>query len=363
MTTIDPAAARIDRDRVAALTERQREIHRQRTAGSAAMFERASAVMPGGVPSQFQKNDPWPVYLDRGDGARVWDVDGNEYTDFHNGFGVMCVGHANPVIGAAVKARMDEGTHFAAPTTGSIEVAEELRRRWGLPFWRFNNSGTEATMDATHLARGSTGREVIVKIEGTYHGHHDSVMVSVKPAPDVMGDRERPASVAYGSGYPKAMTALTRAVPFNDAAALEHRARRARGPGRRPDHGAGDDEHQHRPAGRRLPRARARADRRARHRADLRRGQDRRRRRRRRRDRALRRHARRRVPGEGDLRRPAGRRGRHDRRAGRARGRRPRPPAGHVQRQSALDGRRQGDAGRRADQTTPTPGCTPRTRR
>ncbi len=221
MTTIDPAAARIDRDRVAALTARQREIHRQRTAGSAAMFERASAVMPGGVPSQFQKNDPWPVYLDRGDGARVWDVDGNEYTDFHNGFGVMCVGHANPVIGAAVKARMDEGTHFAAPTTGSIEVAEELRRRWGLPFWRFNNSGTEATMDATHLARGSTGREVIVKIEGTYHGHHDSVMVSVKPAPDVMGDRERPASVAYGTGYPKAMTALTRAVPFNDAAVLE----------------------------------------------------------------------------------------------------------------------------------------------
>jgi glutamate-1-semialdehyde 2,1-aminomutase len=220
MTTVDPAAARIDRDRVAALTERQRAIHRERTAGSAAMFERAAAVMPGGVPSQFQKNDPWPVYLERGAGARVWDVDGNEYIDFHNGFGVMCVGHANPVIGAAVKARMDQGTHFAAPTAGSIEVAEELRRRWGLPHWRFTNSGTEATMDATHLARGSTGRDLIVKIEGTYHGHHDTVMVSVKPAPDVMGDRERPASVAYGSGYPEAMTALTRAVPFNDADVL-----------------------------------------------------------------------------------------------------------------------------------------------
>jgi glutamate-1-semialdehyde 2,1-aminomutase len=100
-------------------------------------------------------------------------------------------------------------------------VAEELRRRWGLPHWRFTNSGTESTMDAIHLARGFTGREVIVKIEGTYHGHHDAVMVSVKPPADRMGDRERPASVPYGEGYPAAMTALTRAVPFNDAGALE----------------------------------------------------------------------------------------------------------------------------------------------
>jgi glutamate-1-semialdehyde 2,1-aminomutase len=221
MTTIEPAAARIDRDRVAALTERQRAIHRQRTAGSARMFERAAAVMPGGVPSQFQRSDPWPVYLVRGEGARVWDVDGNEYLDFHNGFGVMCVGHANPVVAATVKARMDLGSHFAAPTEGSIAVAEELRRRWGLRHWRFTNSGTEATMDAIHLARGASGRELIVKVEGSYHGHHDAVMVSVKPPAERMGDRDRPASVPYGLGYPEGMTALTRVVPFNDADALE----------------------------------------------------------------------------------------------------------------------------------------------
>jgi glutamate-1-semialdehyde 2,1-aminomutase len=161
------------------------------------------------------------VYLERGEDARVWDVDGNEYVDFHNGFGVMCVGHANPVVAAAVKARMDAGTHFAAPTEGSIVVAEELRRRWRLPHWRFTNSGTESTMDAIHLARGFTGREAIVKVEGTYHGHHDAVMVSVKPPAELMGERDRPASVAYGLGYPQAVTALTRAVPFNDAAALE----------------------------------------------------------------------------------------------------------------------------------------------
>ena len=74
--------------------------------------------MPGGVPSSFQRNDPWPVYIERGSGAQVWDVDGNEYLDFHNGFGVMCVGHANPVIAAAVKAQVDQGTHFAAPDRG-----------------------------------------------------------------------------------------------------------------------------------------------------------------------------------------------------------------------------------------------------
>ena len=221
MTTIEPAAARVDRERVAALTERQRAILRERTAGSSRMYQRAVAVMPGGVPSSFQRNDPWPVYLERGEGARVWDVDGNEYLDFHNGFGVMCVGHANPVIAAAVKARMDDGSHFAAPTEGSITVAEELARRWGLPHWRFTNSGTESTMDAIHLARAASGRQVIVKIEGTYHGHHDAVMVSVKPPAGEMGDRERPASVPYGEGYPEALTDLTRVVPFNDADALE----------------------------------------------------------------------------------------------------------------------------------------------
>jgi glutamate-1-semialdehyde 2,1-aminomutase len=220
MTTLEPAAARIDRDRVAALTARERAIHRGRTAASARMFGRAAAVMPGGVPSQFQMGDPWPVYVDHGEGARVWDVDGNEYVDFHNGFGVMCVGHANPVIAAAVKSQMDAGTHFAAPTEGSIAVAEELRRRWRLPHWRFTNSGTESTMDAIHLARGATGRDLIVKIEGTYHGHHDAVMVSVKPPAALMGERERPASVPYGLGYPDAMTKLTQVVPFNDADAL-----------------------------------------------------------------------------------------------------------------------------------------------
>jgi glutamate-1-semialdehyde 2,1-aminomutase len=211
----------IDRKRIAALTEAQEELFRNRTGTSAETYRRALAVMPNGVPSSFQVNDPWPVYLERGAGSRVWDVDGNEYVDFHNGFGVMCIGHANPVVGAAVKARVDEGTHFAAPTDGSIAVAEELQRRFGLPQWRFTNSGTESTMDAIHLARGATGRDTILKIEGSYHGHHDAVMVSVYPELEELGAREDPVSVPYGGGMPKALTDLTRSVPFNDAGALE----------------------------------------------------------------------------------------------------------------------------------------------
>jgi glutamate-1-semialdehyde 2,1-aminomutase len=220
MSAALPALQHIDRDRVNALMERERARLLERTAKSGEYYERAKAVMPGGVPSQFQKNDPWPTYLTHGRGSQVWDVDGNQYTDFHNGFGVMCVGHANPTIAAAVKARMDEGTHFAAPTEGSIIVAEELRRRWGLPHWRFTNSGTESTMDAIHLARGHTGRDVIVKIEGTYHGHHDAVMISVKPSPETMGDRSHPNPVPYGLGFAPGTAEHTRVVPFNDAEAL-----------------------------------------------------------------------------------------------------------------------------------------------
>src|SRR5204863_5439540 len=148
-------------------------------------------------------------------------LDGNAYVYFHNGFGVMCVGHANPQVSGAVKARVDLGTHFASPTDGSIVVAEELTKRFGLPQWRFTNSGTESTMDAVHLARGATGRDVILKIEGSYHGHHDAVMVSVYPELEELGDRDDPRSVPFGGGYPRALTELTRAVPFNDADALE----------------------------------------------------------------------------------------------------------------------------------------------
>ena len=214
-------ASAVDRERIAELTTREQEKFAERTPRSREYHERGLKVMPSGVPSSFQANDPWPTYIERGEGSRVWDVDGNEYVDFHNGFGVICIGHANPQVTAAVKARAEMGTHFAAPTEGSIIVAEQLVRRFGLPQWRFTQSGTESTLDAVHLARGATGRDVILKIEGSYHGHHDSVMVSVYPELDELGERDDPRGVPYGAGYPRALTDLTGAVPFNDAEALE----------------------------------------------------------------------------------------------------------------------------------------------
>jgi glutamate-1-semialdehyde 2,1-aminomutase len=214
-------ASAIDQKLLNKLTEEQMARFREHTPTSAEYFDRARKVMPGGVPSSFQLNDPWPVYIDRGTGPLVWDVDGSEYVDFHNGFGVMCIGHANPTVGAAVKARVDQGTHFAAPTEGSIVVAEELTRRFGLPQWRFTNSGTESTMSAIHLARGATERDYIIKVEGSYDGHHDAVMVSCYPELDELGPRESPNPIPFGAGYPQAVVELTRPVPFNDADVLE----------------------------------------------------------------------------------------------------------------------------------------------
>ena len=111
----------------------------------------------------------------------MWDVDGTEYVDLHGGFGTMLAGHGHPAIVAAVTERVTQGTHFAQPTPDIIPVAAELARRFGLPLWRFTNSGTESTMAAIHLMRAVTGRTHLIKVEGSYHGHHDAVQVSVLP--------------------------------------------------------------------------------------------------------------------------------------------------------------------------------------
>src|SRR3954454_24218509 len=139
---------RIDRQRVKELTEREEARLNERTPASRAMFERAHRVLSGGVASSYQLRDPWPIYLERGDGPRVWDVVGNELFDFHNGFGSMIQGHAHPAISRAVEERYALGTHFAAPTEDAIPVAEEPQRRFKLALRRYTTSGSEATMDA-----------------------------------------------------------------------------------------------------------------------------------------------------------------------------------------------------------------------
>src|SRR3954451_9638932 len=165
----------LDRERIAELTKSELESLNDRTGGSSELFQRANRVLSSGVASSYQLREPWPIYLERGKGAKVWDVDHNEMWDFHNGFGSMVQGHANPVIGKAVKERYDLGTHFAAPTEDAIVVGEELARRFKLPKWRYTNSGSESTMYAIRVARALTGRDTIVKIFGSCHGHHDAV--------------------------------------------------------------------------------------------------------------------------------------------------------------------------------------------
>jgi glutamate-1-semialdehyde 2,1-aminomutase len=198
------------------------------------MYERARQALAGGVASSYQVRDPWPIYLSHGLGSRVWDVDGNEMADFHNGFGSMVQGHAHPAIARAVRERVELGTHFAAPTEDGVVVAEELSRRFGLPRWRYVNSGSEATMDAIRVARAHTGRETIVKIFGSYHGHHDGVMVSIGVPYAKIGDREEYASLRYGEGIPQAVADLTVPVPFNDAQAMRQRIERLTEEGRPP---------------------------------------------------------------------------------------------------------------------------------
>jgi glutamate-1-semialdehyde 2,1-aminomutase len=207
--------------RIDALIDDETERFRGRQRGSRAMSERAR-TLAGGATSSWQVAEPHAVWLSHGAGSKVYDVDGNEYSDFHGGYGVSLAGHAHPAIVEAVRARVARGTHFAQPTEDSIVVADNLAERFGQPLWRFGNSGTESTMDAVHLMRAATGRDRILKVEGCYHGHHDSVMVSVLPEPDDdIGPPEAPIGVPGNSGIPDAVTGLVTVVPFNDLAAVE----------------------------------------------------------------------------------------------------------------------------------------------
>jgi glutamate-1-semialdehyde 2,1-aminomutase len=176
----------------------------------------AARTVAGGVASSWQDSPPHAIFIDRGDGSRVWDIDGNEYIDFHLGYGAMVAGHAHPKIVEAIQRQAGRGTHFAQPTKDLDAVGENLVGRFGLPLWRFANSGTEATLEAVRLMRAVTGRDLIIKIEGSYHGHHDSLMFSVVPDPTLIGPREHPVTLPQVPGIPARFAELVRVVPFND---------------------------------------------------------------------------------------------------------------------------------------------------
>jgi glutamate-1-semialdehyde 2,1-aminomutase len=211
----------IDLGRVEDIIAREEGALAEKQPRSIAYQEEAGRRLPGGVSSSWQTAPPHPIYVSHGKGSKLWDLDGNEFVDYHNGYGVMVVGHAHPKVVEAVQRRIELGSHFAQPTEDALAVAENLAERTGLPLWRFGNSGTEATLDATRIMRAATGRDLLMKCEGIYHGHHDALMVSVYPRPEEMGARERPNSVAQTRGLPQSYVELTRIVPYNDAEAVK----------------------------------------------------------------------------------------------------------------------------------------------
>ena len=182
MTGQATVSLQLDPRRLHTLIQREERTLDNATQRSAELYRRGRQALSGGVASSFQVRRPWPIYLAGGRGPAVWDVDGHRRLDFHNGFGAMVHGHAHPVIVRVVRERYARGTHFAAPTEDAIVVGEELARRWGLPRWRYTNSGSESTMDAIRIARGFTGSEVVLKAIGSYHGHHDAVLAPVPSA-------------------------------------------------------------------------------------------------------------------------------------------------------------------------------------
>jgi glutamate-1-semialdehyde 2,1-aminomutase len=193
-----------------------------KTARSRALFEEALLALPGGNSRTTTFFDPYPFYLQRGQGAHVWDADGNDRVDFNGNYTSLILGHAPPAVVQAVQQAAESGLSFPGPTEYEIRLAETLCRRVpSLEQVRFTNSGTEATMNAVRLARAVTGRPKIAKFEGAFHGTHDWVMVSVTSDPKAAGGRRRPKAVPWSAGIPPAIVKNVAVLPWNDGGACE----------------------------------------------------------------------------------------------------------------------------------------------
>jgi glutamate-1-semialdehyde 2,1-aminomutase len=188
------------------------------TANSQALLERASRTIPGGVNSPvraFKGVGGVPRFIARGDGARITDADGNSYIDYVCSWGPLLLGHRHPKVLGALRAVLETGTSFGAPTEGEIQLAELIREFIpSMEMLRLVNSGTEATMSALRLARGFTGRDLCVKFEGCYHGHVDSLLVKAGSGVATLG-------LPDAAGVPASFAATTLSLPYNSIAALE----------------------------------------------------------------------------------------------------------------------------------------------
>jgi glutamate-1-semialdehyde 2,1-aminomutase len=187
------------------------------------LFKKAAQFIPKGVNSNFRYwGDDDTLVITKGEGAHIWDADGNRYIDYRLGFGPIILGHAHPAVVDRVAEVMRDGTIFAWTTPLEIQVAERIVRMTGVDKVRLANSGTEATMHALRIARGYTGRERFIKFEGQYHGMHDYVMFSTAGTPaGMLGSRRNPINVQSSSGIPEGIRQYVINLPFNDFERLE----------------------------------------------------------------------------------------------------------------------------------------------
>jgi glutamate-1-semialdehyde 2,1-aminomutase len=208
----------------------QESVYRANTPGSRALHEQAAAVMPGGTTRTTTYFDPYPLYVDRGEGCRVWDVDGTERIDMLGNYTAMILGHAHPKIVEAIRRQAARGTGFAAANPVEVKLATLLCDRVpSLDAIRFCNSGTEATMFAMRLARAFTGRTRIARMEGGYHGTHDYAEVSTHPDLAAAGPAEAPIAQPDSMGTPSWVLDQTLVLPFNNPDACEAIIRREAG--------------------------------------------------------------------------------------------------------------------------------------
>jgi len=192
-----------------------------RTRRSAKVFEAAKEHIPFGVNSNYRLLDPYPLYVRRAKGTRVWDVDGNEYIDFNMAFGALVAGHSHPVLTKAMRERIASGTIYGFESDETAALAAHMCKRFHVDKIKFSNTGLDATLFSVRLARGVTGRTKILKFEGCYHGSHDTLMVSIKPSRDRQGDPRRPTPVPSSKGLLPQITETTVVAPFNDLEATE----------------------------------------------------------------------------------------------------------------------------------------------
>lgn len=184
---------------------------------SAKLTQRAMAVLPDGGSRSTIRLSPHAIYVQKGFGSRVTDVDGNELIDFNNNYTSLIHGHSHPDVVAALQEQVGRGTAFAFATEAEIELAEMLTARVdGFDMIRFCNSGSEAVMNAIKAARAFTGRPKIAKCEGAYHGSYDFAEVSLSAGPESWGPEEQPNSVPYSHGTPQGVLSDVVVIPFND---------------------------------------------------------------------------------------------------------------------------------------------------